>query len=158
MKGSTYLYYELQLHCKQWQKSLSNKRSFSFSFSIFFSFFEGWGNLGLTLKNLNQINPSHSNFLHNGWVKLHLLAVDSYHLSEDGTRVLYSNLNFKIYIALGMNFRQAKIFLKVSIWKVPMLLPKKLNQNISEEQADFTLFNLNIRSLNKNFDKLKKNV
>ena len=33
---------------------------------------------------------------------------------------------------------------------------EKLNQNISEEQADFTLFNLNIRSLNKNFDKLKQ--
>ena len=31
---------------------------------------------------------------------------------------------------------------------------EKLKRNISEEQADFTLFNLNIRSLNKNFDKL----
>ena len=30
------------------------------------------------------------------------------------------------------------------------------NRNISEEQSDFTLFNLNIRSLNKNFDKLKQ--
>ena len=31
---------------------------------------------------------------------------------------------------------------------------ERLSRNISEEQADFTLFNLNIRSLNKNFDKL----
>ena len=33
---------------------------------------------------------------------------------------------------------------------------EKLSRNISEEQADFSLFNLNIRSLNKNFDKLKE--
>ena len=33
---------------------------------------------------------------------------------------------------------------------------EKLRRNISEEQADFSLFNLNIRSLNKNFDKLKQ--
>ena len=30
---------------------------------------------------------------------------------------------------------------------------KQLSQNISNQQADLTLFNLNIRSLNKNFDK-----
>ena len=33
---------------------------------------------------------------------------------------------------------------------------KQLSQNISNQQADLTLFNLNIRSLNKNFDKLNQ--
>ena len=33
---------------------------------------------------------------------------------------------------------------------------RKLNRNISEEQADFTLFNLNIQSLSKIFDELKQ--
>ena len=31
---------------------------------------------------------------------------------------------------------------------------EQLSQNICNQQADLTLFNLNIRSLNKNFDKL----
>ena len=33
---------------------------------------------------------------------------------------------------------------------------KQLSQNISNQQADLTFFNLNIRSLNKNFDKLNQ--
>jgi hypothetical protein len=50
----------------------------------------------------------HGNFMHNGSVKPRLLAKGGYHLSEDGTRLLCSNIRYKIEIALGMDFKRTK--------------------------------------------------
>ncbi len=49
-----------------------------------------------------------SNFVRNGIPQRHLLAIDRYHLSPDGTRLLASNLRCKVELTLNMRHRRSR--------------------------------------------------
>lgn len=52
----------------------------------------------------------HSNFQHNGVTKAHLISdTDGYHLTDDGIRVLCSNIRFKIELVLGISTRRIRL-------------------------------------------------